>query len=429
MKRFSTSMHSADGSFPVTFSAFVLSFACLLAFIAPASAQAVFEAPPVLKASTLLPPEMLAGPLFRVDAEVPTDGLMGRYTLRSDQGTFVVLGRELLKIRIAELPAIQQLEAMSKSQVFLDAMGKAAVKPLESASQIISDPVGTVASLPSGVSRLFDRVSLGAQKITQGASDPTKSDTQRAEEAMGRVGSATITALGFEQGRRQLAKSLGVDPYTTNPVLAEKLTDIAWVAFSGRIAVNAAVSAFVPASIAISGTSFTHDLVYDTPAADLIVLNKQKMLAMGATGSRADALLNNRWYSLSVLTALVVELDRLSGVAGKSEVIELAATAKNEEEARFFAAAVHLLDRLHVTGTPLSKVAARGTVIGITSAGATVVPAPVDYISWTERIGRFAERSDVKVRQRSIWLTGKISSLAQRGFTKLGWTLKMAPAP
>ena len=211
---------------------------------------------------------------------------------------------------------------MSKSQVFLDAMGKAAVKPLESASQIISDPVGTVASLPSGVSRLFDRVSLGAQKITQGASDPTKSDTQRAEEAMGRVGSATITALGFEQGRRQLAKSLGVDPYTTNPVLAEKLTDIAWVAFSGRIAVNAAVSAFVPASIAISGTSFTHDLVYDTPAADLIVLNKQKMLAMGATGSQAEALLNNRWYSLSVLTALVVELDRLSGVAGKPEVIE-----------------------------------------------------------------------------------------------------------
>ena len=28
-----------------------------------------------------------------------------------------------------------------------------------------------------------------------------------------------------------MAKSLGVDPYTTNPVLAQKLTDTAWVAF------------------------------------------------------------------------------------------------------------------------------------------------------------------------------------------------------
>jgi hypothetical protein len=344
-------------------------------------------------------------------------------------GTFVVSGRELLRIRIAELPAIQQLEAMSKSQVFLDAMGRAAVKPIESASEIVTDPVGTLTSIPSGISRLFDRVSLGAQKITQTGSDSTKSDSQRAEATMSRVGSATINALGFEQERRQLARSLGVDPYTTNQVLAGKLTDIAWVAFSGRVTVNAAVSAFVPASMAISGTSFTHDLVYDKSAADLIVMNKQRMLAMGAPEAQTEALLNNRWYSLSVLTALVIELDQLSGVTGKPEVIGLAAGAKNEEEARFFAAGVHLLARLNVTGTPLSKVAGRGTVIGITLGGATIVPAPVDYISWTERIGRFAERSDVKVKGRSIWLTGKISALAQRGFTRLGWTLQTAPIP
>ena len=413
---------------PIMFLSLILCFACLSASIALAAAQPAFEAPPVLKATYLLPPEMLAGPLFRVDEDVPTDGLMGNYTLRSDLGTFVVPGRELLRIRIAELPAIQQLEAMKKSRVFLEAMGRAAVKPIESASQIVTDPVGTVESLPSGVSRFFDRVSLGAQKITQAASDPAKSNSQRAEAAMSRVGSVTITALGFEQGRRQLAKSLGVDPYTTNPVLAEKLTDIAWVAFSGRIAVNAAVTAFVPASIAISGTSITRDLVYDTPAADLIVMNKKKMLAMGATEAQAEALVNNPWYSLSVLTSLVIELERLSGVTGKPEVIGLAATAKNEEEARFLASSINLLARLNVTGTPLSKVAGRGTVIGITSGGAIVVPAPVDYLSWTERIGHFTERSDVKAKQHSIWLTGKMSGLAQRGFTRLGWTLQQVPS-
>jgi hypothetical protein len=411
------------------FPSLLICFACLLTFIAPAQAQRGFEAPPVLKARVLLPPEMLAGPLFRVDDEVPTDGLMGRFTLRSHLGTFVVPGRELLRIRIAELPAIQQLEEMSKSQVFVDALGKAAAKPIESAAQIVSDPVGTLSNLPSGVSRLFDRVSLGAQKITQAASDPTKSDSQRAEEAASRVGSATITALGFEQGRRQLAKSLGVDPYTTNPVLAQKLTDIAWVAFSGRMAVNVAVSAFVPASMAISGTSITRDLVYDTPSADLIVMNKRKLLTMGATEAQAEALLNNRWYSLSVLTSLVMELERLSGVAGKPEVVALAATAKNEEEARFFASSVHMLARLNDSGTPISRVAGRGTVVGNTSGGAVIVPAAVDYVSWTERIGRFAERSDVKAKQRSIRLTGKTSDLAQRGFTRLGWKLQSVPWP
>jgi len=370
---------------------------------------------------------MVSGPLFRVDDEVPTDGLMGRYTLRSELGTFVVPGRELLRIRIAELPAIQQIEAMSKSKVFVDAVGRAAAKPLESAANIVTHPVETVQSLPAGISRLFDRVSLGAQKISEAAADPTQSDSKRAQETMSRVGSVTITALGFEQGRRQLAKSLGVDPYTTNPVLAEKLTDAAWVAFSGKLAVNILTTAVVPASMAISGTSITNDLVYDTPAADLINMNKQKMLNLGASQAQAQALLNNRWYSLSVLTSLMTELERLTGVAGRSEVIELAATAQNEEEARFFASGVRMLARLHMTDRPIGKVIGRGTVIGVTSNGGIIVPAPVDYVSWTERIGRFAQRPDLKAKQQTAWLTGKTSPVAQKGFSGLGWKLYIAP--
>lgn len=409
--------------FSLALSVVVLCMAFLTASGLNAAAVPSFEAPPVIKASHLLPSDMLSGPLFKVDDEVPTDGLMGHFTLRSELGTFVVVGKELLRIRIAELPAIQQLDNMSKSQVFLEALARATAKPIESAVSMIANPVQTVQNLPAGVSRLFNRIELGARKITQGASDPSKSDTQRAEAAMSRVGSATITALGFEQGRRQLAKSLGVDPYTTNPVLAEKLTDIAWVAFSGRLTVNAMVTAFVPVSIAISGTSFTHDLVYDTPAADLIVMNQQKMLAMGASDAQAQALLNNRWYSLSVLTSLVTELERLPRVTGRPEVIVLAATALNEEEARFFAASVQLLARLNETERPLGKVVGRGTVFGVASGGAVIVPAPVDYVSWTERIGRFAERSDLKAAKRSVWLTGKVSPLAERGFQGLGWIL------
>jgi hypothetical protein len=409
--------------FSVNFSMLALGLVCLLTFAVPAEALPPFEKPPVLKAAFLLPPDMLAGPLFKVDDEVPTDGLMGRFTLRSELGTFVVVGRELVRIRIAELPAIQQLNNMSKSRVFLDALGKAAVKPIESAANIITHPVQTVQSLPGGISRLFDRIELGAKNISQAASDPDKSSTQRAEDAMSRVGSATITALGFEQGRRQLAKSLGVDPYTTNPILAEKLTDIAWVAFSGRVAVNSMVAVFVPASMAISGTSITNDLVYDTPMADLIVMNQQKMLAMGASEAQTQALLKNRWYSLSVLTLLVTELERLTGVAGRPDVIVLAAAARNEEEARFFAGSVHLLARLKATERPISKMTGRGAVVAITPSGETLVPAPVDYLSWTERIGRFAQRPDLKAPKRSVWLTGKISKAAERGFIGLGWRL------
>ena len=391
--------------------------------IPAALAQPPFQAPPVLSARELLPRDMLAGPHFQVDDRVPTDGLLGHFTLRSGFGTFVAPGRELLRIRIAELPAIQHLEATSQTDVFLQAAGRAAEKPVEAVESLITDPVDTIQGIPAGISRFFDRVELGAKSIEQSASDPTKSEQQRAQESAQRIGSATITALGFEQVRRQLAKGLAVDPYTTNLVLSKKLTDTAWVAFSGRLGVNLLFSAFVPGSTAISGLSFTHDLVYDTPAADLIVLNKQKMVAMGASDAQAQALLNNRWFSLSVLTALVTELERLGGVGGRPYVLALAATATKEEEARFLAAAVHVLARLHVGGVPIRRVITRGTVIGITPAGGVVVPAPVDYLSWTDRVGAFAARSDLRAARRGLWLTGRMSGAAQQGFAARGWTV------
>jgi hypothetical protein len=395
----------------------------------PALAQPAFQAPPVLSARELLPPEMLAGPHFQVDDRVPTDGLLGHFTLRSGFGTFVAPGRELLRIRIAELPAIQHLEATSQTDVFLQAAGNAAAKPVEAVARLVTDPVETLQGIPTGISRFFDRVELGAHRIAQAASDPTKSEQQRAQEAAQRIGSATITALGFEQVRRQLAKGLRVDPYTTNPVLSQKLTDTAWVGFSGRLGVDLLVSAFVPGSTAISGLSITHDLVYDTPAADLIVLNRQKMLAMGASDAHAQTLLGNRWFSLSVLTAMVTDLERLSGVSGRPEVLALAATARKEEDARFLAAAVHVLARLNVSGVPLRRVTGRGTVVGFTPDGTVVVPAPVDYLAWTDRVGAFATRADLRAARRGIWLTGRMSGAAHQGFTARGWTVHDVPQP
>jgi hypothetical protein len=412
-----------------TLAAVALSGACSCLAARAADAQLPFQAPPIRRRSELLAPDMLAGPQFRVEDQVPTDGFLGRFTLRTDGGTIVAPGRELLRIRIAELPAIRHLESTSQTDVFLSAAGNAAAKPVEAVANLVMNPVATLQGLPSGVSRFFDRVELGAEHIVQGASDPTKTEQQKVQDTAQRVGSATITALGFEQVRRQLARGLGVDPYTTNPVLAQKLTDTAWVAFSGRLGVNLLVSAFVPGSVAISGMSFTHDLVYDTPAADLIALDKQKMIAMGASEAQAQALLGTRWFSLSVLTALVTGLEHLGGVPGRSEVIALAATATSEEEARFLADAVQVLTRLSASGMPIRRVAARGSVIGVTPDDAVVVPAPVDYVSWTERIARFAAQPDLRATRRGIWLTGRMSAPAQHGFAALGWTFHEVPVP
>jgi hypothetical protein len=388
-----------------------------------AYAQAPFETPPVLPASELAPPYLLQGPMFTVDPQVPIVGMLGHFTIRSDVGTFEAHGREMLRIRVGELHAIAQLDRMRQSEVFLQAAAKAVARPVESAANMLLNPVETVKGVPGGVERFFGRLELGAQEIAGAASAPGQSSAERFEDVTKRVGGLTADVFGYEQERRMLAKSLGVDPYTTNPVLAKKLSDMAWVAFSGRVGVNALITAFVPVSIAISAPSVTNQLIYDTPAADLIVRNQQRLMAMGASEEQTRSLIKNPWYSLSVLTSLVTALDRLAGVNGRPAVVALAATATTEDEARFLANAVEMLAAQQQTGTPLAQLGARGTVIGWTQSGAPVVPGPVDYVAWTERVAGFAGRPDLQGTAGSLWITGLVSPEAQRQFAALGWTV------
>jgi hypothetical protein len=121
---------------------------------------------------------------------------------------------------------------------------------------------------------------------------------------------------------------------------------------------------------------------------------------MGVSEAQAQVLLAQRWFSLSVLTAPIGDLERLARVRARDDVVALAATATTEEEARFLAASVELLARLNVTGVSIARVRAAGTVIGVTAAGDSVVPAPVDYLAWTERVSPFAARSDLRAARR-----------------------------
>jgi hypothetical protein len=68
------------------------------------------------------------------------------------------------------------------------------------------------------------------------------------------------------------SKELKMDPYTTNPVLAAKLDEVAGVTFSARPGINTITAVLVPGSMAISGTSFTNKLVWDTPNGELLRL-------------------------------------------------------------------------------------------------------------------------------------------------------------
>jgi len=200
-----------------------------------------------------------------------------------------------------------------------------------------------------------------------------------------RVGGIAVTALGYEKERRDLAKGLGVDPYTTNPVLAKKLDDMAWVAFSGRFAVQAATSAVMPYSMVMSAVTITNTTVYDTPAADLINEAKATFVATGASDAAVTALMKNPQYSLSVLTALAQGCQRLQGVNGVASVVGFAAIARTQDETREVTAVVNMLARHHESVSRLPWSAPRGPSSGGRPAASWCCRPP-----WTTSPGRSA---------------------------------------
>ncbi len=390
---------------------------------AHAQPAASFETEPVLNAKDLATPELLKGPHFTVDPKVPVKGFLERFTIRSTYGTFQANGLRMLPIRVNEVEAIAKLDELSRTKEFAEAAGQAIARPVTSTVNMIVHPVETITGFPDGVGRLFDRIELGSERVYQAATAPGQSGGERAQEASKRVGMATITALGFEKERRDLAKSLGVDPYTTNPVLSEKLTNAAWVAFSGRMVIQTATSILVPYSMAMSAVTITNSSIYDTPAADLVNAATTIFSEAGATEQQVQALVQNPQYSLTVLTDLAIAIRRLQGVPGRDAVVIFAAAAKTQPETRFMAGAVGMLARYHEAVAPIVQVSAPGPILGRTAAGALVVPMPVDYIAWTERVAQFPQRPDIQAPEHVGFISGRLSPLANKEFAKRGWKL------
>jgi hypothetical protein len=387
-----------------------------------------FERPPVVSAKDLVSPRLLTGKGFQVDDKVPTDGAMGTFTIRAaanvfreDAGTYQVRSRELLELRLAEIPAILKLDEVSKTGTFVKAMAASGARPLEAGWNIATNPAEAVSGLPSGIGRLFDRVETGAGNLWN-----APSGSGGVEQA----GAVTADALGYEQERRKLAHELGVDPYTTNPILSRKLDQIAWVSFAGRLTVSAAISVAVPGSMIITGIQTMDTLVWDTPRGDLVVRVQKKLEELNVPRDQIDCVSHNPAIPLSLQVSVAENLGRLSGATGRETAVKLLCGVLTESQARFIATAVRMLADYHEKKKPITAVAVHGPVIARDRDGTLLLPAPVDYLSWTERMAAFATNPDfLGTPQRTLWITGKASARARRELTANGWTVEQEVSP
>jgi len=243
-------------------------------------------------------------------------------------------------------------------------------------------------------------------------------------EAAQQVGSAAADIIGQQDSRRRVAKVLKVDPYTTNPVLDKELNEFAWVVWAGEFGLDMGIN-MVPGGMAITLTrTWVSDLVWDMNPGDLDVRAQKQLEQLGVPSNTIDRFLRQKAFTLTTRTALLEALAALGPGPGRVDVIPWALTAKSDTQARFIAGSVMILADYHKTKDPIAELRVSGTLVGRNKAGALVVPAPVDYVSWTERVAGFAKQPDLAAPDRQILLTGRLSPRARQELKRLHWVTR-----
>ena len=154
-------------------------------------------------------------------------GLLARFTIRSPYGDASrPHGIHMLPIRVNEVEAHRQARRAQQDEGVRRGGGQGDRAPGHLHRQHARPPGGDDHGLPRrrGAALRTHRARIASESY-QAATAPDQSGRPAGRGSLRSAWAwPRITALGFEKERRDLAKSLGVDPYTTNPVLSEKLT-------------------------------------------------------------------------------------------------------------------------------------------------------------------------------------------------------------
>ena len=355
----------------------------------------------------------------------------------------------MLEQRLVEIGALDQLAKVSKTDAFVAGLKESAKEFGRQVGDMVSEPVATVKGIPAGVGGFFARVSRGAKTGYQELGDikeekkqneppqkglgaslpggqqstsPKRSDLTVEEASLRMTGKVAADALGYDDQRRRIAKEVKVDPYSTNPVLTQKLDEIAKAAFAGGLGISA-FKAVVPASLVVSTTTMFSDWVWDTTPGALKVENESALKTIGVSQDLIDRFFRQPHFTLTYQTRLVKALQRLETTTGRTAIMPVAISVASFDQARFVVEAIEMLAQYNEKIAPLQTLEQAIPFAARTLTGSLVVAGPVDCLAWTEEIQRFASRPDFKAKERIFLLRGMATPLAQTELSRMNWKI------
>jgi len=429
--------------------------------VSSCASDCINEAEPYLNASVLVQPALLSGPNFKIVPEVQVRGYMANFLIDTPYGPLRAESVELLGVRIAEIPAIEALDRASRIGAFAHALAERGRKTAAAVGNVAAHPVDAVTGLPAGVARYLrtqlDTWSGRAQSLAdcsarkfENSGDPFRApagpmtagrdvaeddghpsaDNKKERSWYARAGSETEREarryLKYNEQRRAMAKWLGVDPNTSNPILNDKLDSLAWAAVGGNFSAGTALGEVAgTAADVISYSGKLNQYVLEKPPEQLREENRRKLAKFCSDDDSIRSFLRRGGFNDTLRTELAESLEKLQPRSGCNDLIELAATTRGEVEARYLSNALMVIRRNAPESAGGDLVVAGAALAWRTPQGKLMLPLPVDYLTWSGDLADFFDQATFAVTDKTVLIGGEASIAAQRQLTDRGWNLRV----
>jgi len=375
------------------------------------------EFPSTFQAPSLLPKGILSGPDYRIDNTVTNDGYLNTYTIHSRYGDFKAESTALLYTRIAEIAAIGKMDQVAGANAFGGSLADKGKQTVQGAVNIVTDPLNTVGGALSGVGKMFARAHENLVEST-----PSKYEDSRIQNV-----------IGYSQTKRDYAKQFGVDPYSTNPVLQEKLNRLSEAGYAGSIT-GSALQALIPGGVGIavsgvSGTSLLGSIDMSVPPAELRKNNREALKKAGVQDALARLFINNEQFTPTQQTIIVSALASMAGTRDRDEFVEFAAGTQDQDVALFRQRMGQMYAGYDKSVGKLTRFVQLGRFVGaMRENGGLVLAFPLDYLVCTQANSAILDALGASARSLpakgvELWLTGKASPMTKKVVKRLGWTL------
>jgi hypothetical protein len=250
--------------------------------------------------------------------------------------------------------------------------------------------------------------------------DPAEASKQGDSAAV----SAGKSVLGVSRASRRWAQKLGVDPYTTNPVLRKALDDIGEIDAAGSIATKVVLP--IPGVVGMTAT--VSGLVWGKDPEELRKINEQRLRELGVPDTTARKLFLNSAMTLSYETRLIAALHALK-LPGSADRVAATAASRHEREALFHVESAELLQRQHGRTAFSALLTDSHATVAAAENGQAFALLPIDWLRWTataestlREIDARARR-ELKARTLVIVLTGEASGTASKELAARSWKL------